>query len=136
MTLNPWRDIVHYDPEDFDCPGYPGSGELIDLEVVKIADEISNLLGRKVEITGGVRPEEYLLSKGWTVNSAHRPKDYLDGRSTAVDLAISLSSERMKAVEFLIQKKVRRIGVYDRHIHYDKDPKLPQGVFWVGRSAS
>jgi zinc D-Ala-D-Ala carboxypeptidase len=55
-------------------------------------------------------------------------------KGVAVDLACASSRNRMKMVSALIVAGFKRIGVYDRHLHADCDPDLPQEVMWVGKS--
>ena len=60
-------------------------------------------------------------------NSAHF-------RGLAVDIRCSTSTKRWKILDALFEVKFRRIGIYDRHIHVDADPSLPQRVVWTGIS--
>ena len=52
----------------------------------------------------------------------------------AVDLRCWTSWDRWKMFTALLETGFRRLGVYDKHIHVDIDPDLPQNVIWVGKS--
>lgn len=70
------------------------------------------------------------LAKGGShvANTAH-------ARGLAVDIRAHDSVTRFKIVKALLDAGFVRVGVYDKHIHADIDPSLPQGVCWVGRSS-
>lgn len=69
------------------------------------------------------------------ITSSYRAGDPgAHGRGYAVDIACTESRARLKIVRALILEGFHRIGVYDRHIHADRDPTLPGEVMWLGES--
>lgn len=71
----------------------------------------------------------------FSISSAYRPDDSgAHGRGLAVDIRCSGSIQRMAIVRALLNQGVPRVGVYDKHIHADVDPTLPQGM-WAGTSS-
>lgn len=78
-------------------------------------------------ITCGLRTPDENTKTGGVQDSAHL-------RGLAVDLACSDSRERFKMVQALLLAGFKRIGIYDAHVHADRDMSLPQEVMWVGIS--
>lgn len=75
------------------------------------------------------------------VTSAFRDgDDGAHGRGLAVDISDNLhgadvgSRWRHSVLRALYAYGVRRVGVYDRHIHFDIAPDLPLDVTWAGKS--
>ena|SRR5688572_1779544 len=60
-------------------------------------------------------------------NSAHF-------KGLAVDLRVGNGWERYSIIKAALEAGIKRIGVYDRHVHLDADPALPQPVIWAGTS--
>lgn len=85
---------------------------------------IRYITGEPIYITSGLRPGD--------------PKAH--GRGYAVDISDNQSGEpisstwRMKVLGAALMVGLTRIGDYDRHIHIDVDPTLPQDVLWHGVS--
>ena len=103
-------------------------------EVVGLKPELVELLEKArgyahipFIITSGFRDPAENTASGGVDDSAHT-------RGLAVDLRCSSSRNRLKMVSALILTGFTRIGVYDRHIHADIDPTLPQEVLWIGLS--
>ncbi len=95
---------------------------------------------REVE---GLRPElvdrlDWAREKAgvpFVITSGFRPGDpRAHGRGWAVDLRCWYSRPRFKILGALLEAGFRRVGVYDKHIHADLDPDLPQEVIWMGVS--
>ena len=123
-----------YKPEDFADSTVPGSGDLMDPAVMALCDDFAVSQGRKFRITSGVRSPARNVAAGGVGDSAHLPKAHCGGKSVAVDIAMANGAERFAIVFFLLGRGVRRIGVYDKHVHFDLDPSLPQSVIWAGIS--
>lgn len=106
----------------------------MDPRLRQLCEGLAVAIGRKARISSGVRMPEQNAAAGGVQDSAHLPKANAGGLTVAVDVAISNGWERMAAVRFLASKGVSRVGVYDKHIHFDLDASLPQNVLWVGVS--
>lgn len=78
-------------------------------------------------ITCGLRTPEHNDKVGGVQDSSHL-------RGLAVDMACSDSTARYKMVQALLLAGFKRLGVYDKHVHVDRDESLPQEVMWVGVS--
>lgn len=101
--------------------------EGLDTELVAKLDWARGRSGIPFIITSGRRtPEENERAMGVDA-SAHI-------KGLAVDLRCSDSESRYKMLNALFLAGFKRLGVYDKHIHADLDPGLPQDVCWVGVS--
>lgn len=81
---------------------------------IELAEVIA---GFEFEITSGVRDDA----------SAH-------GVGLAVDIRCSTSKKRLIIIGALTVTGIVRIGVYDRHIHADRDSTRVPNVLWIGES--
>lgn len=110
-------------------PHWFSASEIIglDTELVAKLDWARGRAGVPFVITSGKRtPEENERVMGVEA-SAHI-------KGLAVDLRCSDSVSRYKMLNALLLVGFKRLGVYDRHVHVDLDPDLPQEVVWVGIS--
>lgn len=99
----------------------------LDPEFVAKLDWARGRAGVPFVITSGKRtPEQNERAMGVDA-SAHI-------KGLAVDLRCSDSQVRFKMVNALLLAGFKRIGIYDKHVHCDLDPDLPQEVCWVGVS--
>lgn len=98
----------------------------LDKELVAMLDWARGRSGVPFIITCGLRTADENAGVGGVQDSAHL-------RGLGVDLRCESSHERFKIVQALLLAGFKRIGVYakDGHIHADRDPSLPQEVFWV-----
>lgn len=101
--------------------------EGLDQELVAMLDWSRGRAGVPFQITCGVRNELQNTKIGGVENSSHL-------RGLAVDLACSDPNDRFKMMQALLLAGFRRIGLYDKHIHADRDKTLPQDVIWIGLS--
>lgn len=90
----------------------------LDAELVQMLDWAREKAGIAFVITSGLRDGD--------------PRAH--GRGHAVDLRCRRSRARLKIVQALLDVGFRRIGIYDKHVHADNDPSLPQSVMWWGVS--
>lgn len=112
----------YFKPEEFACKC---CGEMnINLDLVKILDEIREELKFPFIILSGYRCPKHNQEIGSSDDSAH-PK------GNATDIKIMASMKRYLFLRLAI-KKFKRIGIYKTFIHVDIDPDLPQPVMWVG----
>lgn len=99
----------------------------LDTELVAMLDWARGRSGVPFVITCGLRTASQNDKVGGVQDSAHL-------RGLAVDLSCSDSHDRFRMVQALLLAGFKRIGIYDRHIHADRDSSLPQEVIWVGVS--
>jgi hypothetical protein len=76
----------------------------------------------------------FTITEGLAAGGSH-VENTAHARGLAVDLRCHDSVSRFKIVKALLEAGFTRVGVYDKHVHADCDPGLPQGVLWVGRSS-
>lgn len=97
-------------------------------DLVALLEKAREKAGIPFVITSGARsPEENKSVVGAVQDSSH-----LQG--LAVDLRCSQSRQRFLMVSALLSVGVRRVGLYDKHIHADVDSSKDQDVIWVGLS--
>lgn len=99
----------------------------LDKELVAMLDWARGRAAVPFKITCGLRTKDQNKTSGGVSDSAHL-------RGLGVDLDCSDSWHRYKMVQALLLAGFNRLGLYDRHIHADRDPSLPQGVIWTGES--
>lgn len=79
-------------------------------------------------ITSHYRTPEYNVKIKGSPTSAH-----LSGY--AVDIACEHSDDRYALVQYALEEGIKRIGIYDKHIHIDVDLNKPHPVIWLGKSS-
>lgn len=75
----------------------------------------------------------FALTETVATGGSHVPNT-AHARGWAVDIRCHDSVSRFKILKALMTVGFMRIGVYDKHIHADTDPGLPEGVVWIGES--
>lgn len=114
---------------EFDSPDRPGSGELMEHEVVQALDIARDIYGFPMVVSSGFRTIQYnrsLIELGYPAspNSSHL-------LGWAVDLVVPDSSKRFLMLEALLDAGFHRIGLGKSFIHVDLDPNKPANVLWV-----
>lgn len=99
----------------------------LDQELCAMLDWARGRAAVPFSITCGLRTADQNDTVGGVKDSAHL-------RGLAVDLSCSDSEARFKMVSALLLAGFKRIGIYDKHIHVDRDETLPQNVAWIGVS--
>lgn len=105
--------LAHFTADEFSAPESMRAGFLRKL------DQAREIAGVPFKITSSFRDGDL---------GAH-------GRGYAVDVRCRTSRARFHILRGAIEAGFRRIGVYDRHIHLDDDPSLPDAVVWWGMSS-
>jgi len=114
-----WDDLDYFSPSEFDYPDEMDSTLLYALE------EIREMAGVPIFVSSDYRPGD---------PNAH-------GHGKAVDITDDLNSDgitsrwRFLVTRAALSKGIRRIGVYDKHIHLDVWEDGPQDVLWIGESS-
>ena len=132
MTDADWGSVGKYfKKEEFDSPDAPGSGNEMSLEFIKFLYNMRNVLGFAFVISkgGGFRTMKYQSAHGATVGSE---SDHTQG--VGADIKCSDSSTRFQIVRYLIENKIKRIEICDKHVHVGFSTTLPQEVCVWGKS--
>lgn len=115
QKIQDWRAFLPYfHPEEFTRP------EEMEIDLLK------RLMKARLAST-----LPFTFATGGTFRAGD-PKSH--GRGYAVDIQCSTSADR-NIILRAVMPHFQRIGVYDRHIHVDCDPDLPQNVIWWGTSS-
>ena len=119
MTELEWDAFRFFRPEEFDHP------EEMSPVLLRRLDMIRGMAGEAIHITSDFRPGDL---------RAH-------GKGVAVDISDNLEGKpvnsgwRYRVLNAAFATGVKRIGVYDRHIHLDVSRDLPDRVCWWGKSS-
>jgi uncharacterized protein YcbK (DUF882 family) len=114
---------------EFDSPDRPGSGELMEHEVIQALDIARDIYGYPMVVTSGFRTIEHnrsLIERGYAAspNSSHL-------LGWAVDIAVPNSQRRFLMVEALLDAGFHRIGLGKTFIHVDMDPNKTPNCIWT-----
>ena len=116
--------IKHFDLDEFDQPGKPGSGGNMRISTLLALDATRESYGKAMRISSGFRGPDHNKKVGGARNSAH-----LAGY--AADVA---GIEDADIVEFLEsawnEGKFRRFGIMNGAVHVDNDPTKPGPALW------
>jgi hypothetical protein len=112
MKPREWTSIRHFSPEEFNQP------EKMSKELVQTLDTIRELAGVPLRVTSSYREGD--------------PNAHGDG--TAVDIRVRSSEDRYRVLRAIFIMGIRRVGIYNAHIHIDVSKRLPQDVAWWGKS--
>ncbi len=114
---------------EFDSPDRPGSGELMEPDVVQALDIARDIYGYPMVITSGFRTVEHnrkLMEQGY---NASPKSSHLLGY--AADIAVPNSERRFLLVEALLDAGFHRLGLGPDFVHVDLDPNKPSNSLWV-----
>ena len=112
-----WDDIKHFKKPEFACKcgkycnGYPVE---IDMNMVKIADEIRNRIGKPIQINSGIRCKTHNANVGGVSNSQH-----LYGNAADLGCPSGCTPEQMASIAEEIMGDTGGIGIYTWGIHID-----------------
>ena len=109
---------------EFDSPDRPGSGELMEHEVVQALDIARDIYGDPMILSSGFRSIEANRACGGSPKSSHL-------LGWAVDIAITNSRRRFLLLEALLDAGFNRIGVSEDFIHVDMDPNKTPNALWT-----
>lgn len=113
-----WKDIRYFTRAEFKCKcggrfcnGYPVE---IDMNMVKIADEIRNRIGKPIQINSGIRCKTHNANVGGVSNSQH-----LYGNAADLGCPSGCTPEQMASIAEEIMGDTGGIGTYPWGIHID-----------------
>ena len=112
-----WDDIKYFKKPEFACKcgkycnGYPVE---IDMNMVKIADEIRIRIGKPIQINSGIRCKTHNANVGGVSNSQH-----LYGNAADLGCPSGCTPEQMASIAEEIMGDTGGIGIYQWGIHID-----------------
>ena len=112
-----WDEIKYFKKSEFACKcgkycdGYPAE---IDMDMVKIADEIRARIGKPISINSGLRCKTHNANVGGVFNSQH-----LLGKAADLGCPIGCTPAQMASIAETIMGNTGGIGVYSWGIHID-----------------
>lgn len=118
-----WAGIKHFKPSEFDSPDAPGSGLLMNIEFVKILDQIREKCGFSLKVTSGYRTVAHNAKVGGVDASSHG--------GNAADLAVRDGHDRFFIMDAARECGIKRIGIGKGLIHLDMSYQHPQYVVWT-----
>ena len=117
-TADWWKDIRYFTRAEFKCKcggrfcnGYPVE---IDMNMVKIADEIRNRIGKPIQINSGIRCKTHNANVGGVSNSQH-----LYGNAADLGCPSGCTPAQMASIAEEIMGDTGGIGIYSWGIHID-----------------
>lgn len=89
-----------------------GKIEKLTNKTLKTLEKIESIIDEEIYITSGFRTIEENARVGGARNSAHL-------RGLAADIAATDDKKKMKIILAAVLANVKRIGIYENHIHVD-----------------
>lgn len=111
----------------FDSPDQPGSGKCMDPAFIRMLQDLERETGYPVfdHINSGARSPKHNSKVGGVSNSSHKIPT-----CRAADIHAPSLSLRKQLVFAAKKVGFRRIGIGQRFVHLDNDPKKKQDVAW------
>ena len=115
-----WDEIKYFKKPEFACKcgkycdGYPAE---IDMNMVKIADEIRSIIGKPIQINSGIRCKIHNANVGGVSNSQH-----LYGNAADLGCPAGCTPTQMASIAEEIMGNTGGIGTYSWGIHIDTRP--------------
>lgn len=112
-----WDEIKYFKKSEFACKcgkycdGYPAE---IDMNMVKIADQIRSRIGKPIPINSGLRCKTHNANVGGVSNSQH-----LLGKAADLGCPIGCTPAQMASIAESIMGNTGGIGIYSWGIHID-----------------
>ena len=116
-TRTVWDEIKYFKKQEFSCKcgkycnGYPVD---IDMNMVKIADEIRSRIGKPIHINSGLRCKTHNANVGGVSNSQH-----LLGKAADLGCPSGCTPTQMASIAEEIMGDTGGIGIYPWGIHID-----------------
>ena len=115
---DPWEDIQYFKKSEFKCKcggkyctGYPAE---IDMDMVKICDEIRKRIGKPISVNSGIRCKQHNANVGGVSNSQH-----VYGTAADLQKPSGVTPKEMAAIAEEIMGNTGGIGIYSWGIHVD-----------------
>lgn len=113
----------YFNSSEFDSPDVRFSGNNMKSQVITLLYRLRVLMNESVIISSGVRSIPHNTDIGGSPDSSHIT-------FLAVDIKIKNIAYRYKLIKYLLMLGVKRIGVYENHIHIDLDLSKTQNIMW------
>ena len=122
----PEGDLVYkyFKIEEFESPDVPGSGDMMDLDLLERLDVARDVAGFPFIINSGYRSVAHNKKVGGVTNSSHL-------LGLAVDIHCTDSRKRYILIDALLAAGFTRIGLASTFIHADVDQEKNQCVIWT-----
>lgn len=117
-----WDKITHFKREEFDSPDKEGSGSIMDMQFVKLLDNMRQVTNIPMKINSGVRTISHNKIVGGKRNSSHL-------KGVAVDIHCNSSITRQKLITAAIRYGIKRIGIGNTFIHIDVDSSKSPSIW-------
>ena len=124
MSDDLWSEIKHFRPSEFDSPDAPGSGQLMNIEFIKLLNKIRAQCQFPFTINSGYRTKEHNAVVAQVEKSAHTT-------GNACDISAHSGLERFAIVKYALENGITRIGIANSFVHLDLDYTKPQSVIWL-----
>jgi uncharacterized protein YcbK (DUF882 family) len=119
-----WKDIKYFSEHEFDSPDAIGSGAEMDLQFVRLLDQLRQIIGTPIYINSGYRTEQHNMEVGGVPFSAHT-------KGLAADIRIVGNEQRYWVISKALELGFTRIGVAKTFVHLDLDTSLPSPRIWM-----
>tara|TARA_R110000787_G_scaffold128491_5_gene240202 strand:+ start:2021 stop:2380 length:360 start_codon:yes stop_codon:yes gene_type:complete len=116
--------LKYFKISEFDSPDKPGSGELMEHQMLERLDLARDIAGFPFIINSGFRTVEHNKKIGGVKNSAHL-------LGWAVDIHCDNSRKRFELVDALYEAGYTRIGIGSSFVHADCDPEKTNHLIWL-----
>ena len=116
--------MKYFNHKEFDCPGKPGTGELMDNDFLQKLDQAREIYGKSMRVNSGYRTKEHNAKIGGVKNSSHM-------LGIAADISCKTSKDRFDMVNAFIEVGFKRIGIGSSFIHVDTDENKSQNLIWT-----
>ena len=110
--------------EEFESPDVPGSGDMMDLELLEKLDLARDIAGFPLIINSGYRSVAHNEKVNGSRNSSHL-------LGLAVDIHCTESRKRYILMDALLAAGFTRIGMAKSFIHADVDQEKDQCIIWT-----
>lgn len=125
IEIQNFQNVKFFLPLEFDSPDAPGTGDLMNIQLVYKLDMIRTIINTPIFIKSGYRTKKHNKEIGGEKNSAHL-------KGLAVDIFCDDSITRFLIVRYALYLRISRIGIYQAHIHLDIDDTKPQKILFLG----
>jgi len=116
--------MKYFKHEEFDSPDKPGSGKLMNSELLEMIDKAREIYGKPIRVNSGYRTKAHNSKVGGVSSSSHL-------KGLAIDVACVKSDDRFEMLTALLEVGFNRIGVASTFIHVDIDKDKSQNVIWT-----
>lgn len=118
--------LKNFKISDFDSPDQKGSGQNMNVVMLKMLDDARTKAGITFKINSGYRTIFHNKAVGGVGDSSHT-------RGYAADISATTEEKQRTILKAAYDAGFRRFGVYGTFIHVDSDPGKPKNSIWTGK---